>query len=424
MNKLSSGKISYKKVFSIVIIFSFIAWLIGIIINPESWQREVFFSDMEDFLADASYTTGIAHKLNPYLDNTIGLHNAAYPPLAYALFYLLSRAAGSVPENYLDYYHNPMWLFLFITVIAVSFILIYTLAIKRFGGTADTDNILAGIALCVSYPIIHTIERGNIIILVLVALMVYLFYYDSKSKVKKELALICLAFAAGIKMTPAIFGILLIYKKDWKASIRTVIYGILAFIIPFFFFEGGIENLAHFINNVRLHSKYAYMDNGTTLQDIFMFWYCRAVILFTGKSVTISTAMHLFFTVVKVVLSALFIVSGFLTKDSFKRILNITLTLLILPSVSQNYCIIYLLPCVIIFLSENKLGKKHNIWEALIMTAFILMNFVFRFPYANWLNFKNISLLILIFVASVYSFSVIKKYIKEKKNRMESVENE
>lgn len=118
--KTFSKNISYKKIFGIVVIVSFIMWLIAIIFDPESIQRDLFFGRMEDFWADATNTTGYAHNPNPYLDSTNGLINVQYPPLAYALFYLLARAAGTVSIPYLDYFHNPLWTFLFVMTLIVA----------------------------------------------------------------------------------------------------------------------------------------------------------------------------------------------------------------------------------------------------------------------------------------------------------------
>ncbi len=109
-----------------------------------------------------------------------------------------------------------MWLFLFIVVLIVCFLLLYTLVVKYTGGTKNPDNILLGIAICVSFPILHTVERGNIIFIVLIAVMVYLFYYDSESKVKKEIALLSLAFAAGIKLTLLFLGLCLFIRKTGR----------------------------------------------------------------------------------------------------------------------------------------------------------------------------------------------------------------
>lgn len=419
MSRIKNVCIPYKRTFSLVIIFSFIAWLIAIIIAPQSRQSEVFCLNMHDFFADATNTTGLAHNLNPYLDDSIGLQNAAYPPLAYALFYLLAHASGSVPDSYLDYYHDPMWLFLFIGALIISFIAIYTLIIKYTGGRANIDNVLLGIAICVSYPSLHTIERGNIILLTLVALMIYIFYYDSESKIKKEIALLCLAFAAGIKLSPAVFGILLIYKKDWKAAIRAIIYGILVFVLPFFFFEGGIENIAHFFNNMKLHSELVSSNNGTTLENIFFFWYNGLVYFTKGVEASQNIPMKIFFLALKYALSALFLLSGFFMKKSnkLKSVLNITLVLLIFPSVSQHYCIIYLLPVIVIFLHEADLHKQHTFCEKILFVASIFLTFVYRIPHSYSINFKSISLLFFIAVALIYSISKIKNYYISKRER-------
>ena len=41
------------------------------------------------------------------------------------------------------------------------------------------------------------------------------------------------ALAAGLKLYPAIFGLLLLFDKKYKEAIRLVVYGILAVVIPF-----------------------------------------------------------------------------------------------------------------------------------------------------------------------------------------------
>lgn len=376
-------------------------------VDPNSVQRGIFFLKMEDFLADASNTTGLAHLKNPYLDDTIGLQNAAYPPFAYLLFYLLSRVSGSVPEKYLNYYQDPLWLFILIIYLVVLFIVLYTLAVKKLGGADNFDNILFGISLCVSQPMLMTVERGNIILLTVVLLMAYVFYYGSESKVKKELALICLALAAGIKLTPAIFGILLIYNKDWKAAFRTVIYGILVFFVPFFFFEGGIHNLSNMLNNVGLHSQLVKDSGGTTLEGIFRFWNENFIGVFFGKPLEWTEGFDLFLKTIKIIASLLLLFTGFITDKQWLRILNVSMTLLILPAVSMNYCILYLLPFVIIYMNETG-NKKTDVLGKIILLSFILIGFVFMFEYSKNINRSGIAVILLLIAAIINSVTEIK----------------
>lgn len=84
-----------------------------------------------------------------------------------------------------------------------------------------------------TYSILFAVERGNIILLSFLFLMYFIAYYKSENKILKETAFWALAISAGLKLYPAAFGILLLYEKRWKEAARTILYGILALIIPY-----------------------------------------------------------------------------------------------------------------------------------------------------------------------------------------------
>jgi hypothetical protein len=81
-------------------------------------------------------------------------------------------------------------------------------------------------------------ERGNSVMIVVVLLLIALNWRDSESMVKRELAMILIAICAGIKIYPAIFGLLYLKEKRWKETLRLVLYGIVFFFGPFVFFLG------------------------------------------------------------------------------------------------------------------------------------------------------------------------------------------
>ncbi len=414
--KTISKNISYKKIFGIVVIVSFIMWLIAIIFDPESIQRDLFFRRMEDFWADATNTTGYAHNPNPYLDSSKGLINVQYPPLAYAMFYLLARAAGTVSIPYLDYFHNPLWTFLFVTALIVTIVLMYTLIINKLGGSVKTDNVLVGIAICVSYPMLFTVERANIILIAAVAVMIFLFYYNSESKVKKEIALISLAFAAGLKLSPALFGILLIYNKDWKAAIRTIIYGLLFFFVPFFFFNGGLEVVKGFLNNFGLNLELKASVSSLGINGIVKFYYGIVVRALTGiYPDTFNGNLDTIVSIVKYILTLIILISGFFIKENWKRILNVSIILIIIPEVSVKYCLLYIIPFITIFLKDLENCKKGT-GEKLILLSSVLICFDYRFVTTSYVNRPDLGLLILLFVATFYSVHSIISFIKNKKS--------
>lgn len=96
-----------------------------------------------------------------------------------------------------------------------------------------------------NYGMLYAYERGNIVIYSFICSMMFVFFQNSKNKYMREIALMSLAFAAGLKIYPAFLGCLL-YNKEYKRAIRTVIYGIIMFIVPFFAFQEKLSGLPIF----------------------------------------------------------------------------------------------------------------------------------------------------------------------------------
>lgn len=329
-------------------------------------------------------------------------------------FIYLTRAAGTVSIPYLDYFHNPLWTFLFVMTLIVAITLMYTLIIKKLGGSAKTENVLVGMAICVSYPMLFTIERANIVLIAALAVMIFVFYYDSESKIKKEVALISLAFAAGLKITPAIFGLLLIYNKDWKAAIRAIIYGILFFVLPFFYFDGGMEVVNGFINNFGLNLQLKPGLSSLSINGIANFYYTTTIGVLTNTYTEANPTIDVIVTYLKYILTAFILISNFFIKENWKKILNISIVLVVMPNVSARYCLLYLVPFMVIFLKERNESKK-NIWDYFILLSFILICLDFRFITTALINRPDLGLLILLFMATFYSVCSIINFVKNKK---------
>jgi hypothetical protein len=330
---------------------------------------------MGDFFADGTNTTGLVSKRNPYLNEAIGLGNAAYPPLAYDLFFLLAHAS-TIPEEghgYLTYYYQPLWTMLFTITLCFTFVLIHFFSTRQLRKCSTFDATMVSLALCFSRPMLYTVERGNILIVTMLATSIYIFYYDSNNKWIKEIALISLAIAAGIKLTPALLGILLLYKKDWKAAIRTIIYGLLFFLVPFLFLKGGLHNLQQLISNVRLHFTYYPDTSGTGLVACF-YKYAKII---SNNNYEMSSFIHKMLTILRMIISFTLLTGAALYKEKWKTIFNVIIVLLILPSVSGEYCLIYLLPATILFLDHLSI---HNVTksEIIIVVCMIMIYFVYR----------------------------------------------
>ncbi|MCR4610562.1 MAG: glycosyltransferase 87 family protein, partial [Lachnospiraceae bacterium] len=338
------------RLFWIIILLSFAVWLISIIISPNGHQLDLFFLRTGDFWADASNVTGLVSERDPYHNARvgIGLGNANQPPLTYICYFLLA-CVSIIPDNsYLNYYYQPMWTMLFVIILCVTMIMIFEICVRQFPVEFYFDALLIGASICFSYPMIFSIERGNNVIVSALMVSVFVFYYDNNIKWKKEIALICLAIASGMKISPAILGILLVYKKDWSAVCRLALYDTLFFIGPFVFLKGGINNLFQMIHNLNLwFTTYVSYNEGTGfvasyVKYIRFFYDCRYI----------SDTSYKILTVLKSEVSFILLLGAFHFEEKWKCVFNVILVLLVLPTTSAAYCLLYLIPFTVLFLNS------------------------------------------------------------------------
>lgn len=95
----------------------------------------------------------------------------------------------------------------------------------------------------------------------MIGTLVFFVTKDSEKRWVREIGYLCLAFAAALKVYPAIFGFVLIKEKKYKEAFRLAIYGIAVFIISFLLFcEEGIAGIPLFLGNLLGWSS-AYTDS-------------------------------------------------------------------------------------------------------------------------------------------------------------------
>lgn len=108
-------------------------------------------------------------------------------------------------------------------------------------------NIMIGVLLF-SYPFfLYAFERGNPVMYTMFFLWGGIVLKDSNSKFLRELGLIFVAISAGFKLYPALFGFIWLAEKRYKEAVRLVIYGLMAFFIPFLFVGNFTSYLSTFV---------------------------------------------------------------------------------------------------------------------------------------------------------------------------------
>lgn len=356
------SNILYTAFFCGAALIGFLLWLLILLMEgSDSNQYSLFFAGCGNLFADTTNVVGYSSTINPYNNLINGLGEKAYPPLTYVVMHLVAnlidKEVYGVTLPYIDMYKEPRFVIVFVIFTVLGVIFLYELIAHYKKGNRKVKA-LVSLSIVVSTPFLFTIERANSILFTVGLCLFFIFNYDNKNKYMKELALIALAIAAAIKMTPAILGVLLLYNKQWKDAIRTVIYGLLAFIVPFFFLHGGLKNIEFLIRNMKVHFMGYTPYDGCTLLASFYYY--------TGIGGELPEIIMTYFTNLSCIVFAL----GFpLYKRKWEKILVVLLVIIILPAHSGYYNVLYLIPAMIMFLNE----KKHRISDVWILIAFMVV---------------------------------------------------
>ncbi len=394
--------------FSLLMIFLFALYLIDLILYPNGRQLDNYFLRMGDFLADLQnhigYTLG---SENLYFENKNGLQESCYPPLAYMIFNIVGRLI-TFGEDYLSFYKQKVFLHTFFIVI-YSFMILYFLAISNLSRNRSRfERGFLSLSLLVSWPILFTIERGNIIILASLLVAIYIGNYDNKHSLLRELSIICLAIAFALKITPAIFGILLVYNKNYKGVLRLIIYSLILFFSPFLYFSGNFyDTICQFYKNIGAFT-HAYSEFGGVgfMSTVRFFATHLGLREMTEEGSIIVLLLH----IMKYVISLLFLLSGFFVREKWKLVGFTTLVFITLPHVSQDYVLCYFLPFIVLFMTDS---KESIVLTIIVTYAFFTLLSPYKTQYYFLLDF-HFGVILIYIINFFIIIKTINQLVKEK----------
>ena len=330
--------------------------------------------------------------------------NIIYPPLSILMMYFFTQLipAESMPELFTDRYDmqlDPYASTVFFLFACLSMLLI-ALCVERYLANREIglERLFVALFCIVSFPVIYCVERGNTSILAAGCCAFFVFFRNSESKAVREFSYIMLAIGAGLKMFPALFGILLIYDKKYFAAFRTVVYGVLLLVVPYILInlmapaEGGLYeyfasseeewfhsdgtlvsfdgSLGRFAQNLlRWVDKKSYFTyNSTSIMNVFYFLYACAVLppqyaQLGGLGAFLVTELIAF-------------VLGFFCKKEWQKVFICTYLMLNVHSVAMHYTLVYMIPALAVFLAESRGEKKQKLnvaYLALFAVQFVTL---------------------------------------------------
>jgi hypothetical protein len=301
--------------------------------------------------------------------------------------------------------------------LAFGFLAIHFLNKKLKKGN-ESEKILFSMLILLSVPVLYAFERANIIIYAFIFTMLFFALKDSENKWLRELALISLAISFSLKIYPAIFGFILLKEKRFRDIIRLIIYALIIFFAPFVFF-GGFNAIKSFINNLISTSNTFSGLRLNKLNFMGLFNYTLQFLNLKGNLYSV------IIKIIYIVIIILSLLSSWITKINWKRVMLLTLLLIGIPSFSFTYVGIFMIIPIIYFLDfEGKRNKLDYIYLLLIILimfanpiALLEKGSVYYFYNHISLNCKIMSISIFLLTVLLNMDILINFIINRKKNK-------
>lgn len=347
-----------------------------------------------------------ASTKNPYLQGVI------YPAFSYLILYPLSIILPGEYSSINDLLSISSTIQAYIVgcffMILCFFSVLFVFS-KMLKINSEIKKYLLCIVILFSAPSVYLFERGNIVILSVLLLSLFVVFYNSKNIYLKELSIVFLAFAANLKLLPALFGLMLIKKNDNKYIKKALIYGLALFVIPFFFF-GGTNSIKMLIENIITHNSDAVNGQFGFGYKINIYSVLHNILLYYG----VESANQIAKAVSYFIIAATF-VSFFFVKKNWIAYLAIVLIIIQIPNFSYLYNGIYLIIPFAMFISENsKKTVTLKRFLIILLLGFSLMPFPFGEVFAlnsggNNMNYQTIFSAFGVLMLSLYViYSAIK----------------
>ena len=378
-------KFSASYVYIIITCMCVLGLILYNFIEPGAAVWKIGYVDRNDTTMDFFNTVAASNNYTLREIFTDKIELVTYPPVATVFFWVYSRF---LTEYVVD--HNPSGfelrdnqfaLYPFLLLWIFMMIWTYDLVMNKKEGTHIEKQWFA-LSCVLSYGFLTGIERGNAIMLCPMLVLAFLSWYDSSNKVLREIGLIALALAAGMKIYPAIFGVLLLTEKKYREAIRTIIYGAIA-MFGFPLYYGGFTPVVTWLGNLVSYTE--VNDPTYNLAGCSFRLTIKSILVLFGFDKAILDNAQSMATTVGYIILIVGILFCFKTDKLWKKITLLSCVSIQAFSLSFDYCYSFMIfPMIYLCNEDPKLEKRDSkiafILLCLILVPFILPD-VITFPY-------------------------------------------
>lgn len=344
--------------------------VVGYLTHGES-IRGILLDDPSDVLMD--FFNSVQYGRKPYAAMVI------YPPLINVFYGFLGRfmLIFHGDTGALRCTQMGMLVFCFYLLIIYG-TLSYLLVVMKKG--CKNERILFLIAVFTSAPFLFAMDRANSVVMALFFLLLFLRYYQSDNTSLRFGSYVALAISAGIKIAPALFGILIIRSGDRRAVGIAMLVGIGIFFFPFLLTDGNIFTMLNNITHTTNMQDVVIRDG--VLMNIGQGSFVNTLSIFTawGRILNLNLSnIASTFNQILLLLGSLIVL--FDKKMSMWKILALlSLIVVMVPRFSPLYNLVYLTIPLLYFLNDRPLFSKSNVLYCLLFIGIFVTGFNIRLP--------------------------------------------
>lgn len=300
---------------------------------------------------------------SPYLTN-----GTSYPPLAVVVLYPFAWICRGVFASYSGMeltleeltarviLHPEFWISI-VLFFLISMGALWIIITKKYHFDLTT-SLKAGALLMFSAPCVYAIMRGNTIYFALIFSLLFLLLYDHPKAWVREIGYLCLVIAGCIKLYPLFLGVFLLKKKKFFATARIAVYFFVIFFLSFQLFRTGIDGMNPFLDNLG-----GFMFNGERLLSmrnlslsslIYKVFYLISPTL-ANSSIFTSVSLCLL-----LITFAIAVITAILTRSDFSRSVIAASIIILIPTVSYFYVLVFSFLPVMEFIKHSDEFSKQK----------------------------------------------------------------
>jgi len=315
--------------------------------------------------------------LNPYTESV-----SVYLPFTYLPIYIFT-------------FLKPYIAYLFFFLLFFSFLIVA--AIKYLPSENLTNRLLTFFSLfVVSYPILFTLDRGNLECFVFIFLGLFIYCYNTRKVFFEALFLAC---AIAMKIYPAVFMILFLADRRWKPMFLTVAFTGILTVVSAGLLSGGIwtslaglqKNLMAF-NTQYINSIHGLQHNSSIYVPVKLIAVKLGYVKMISVCYPVLAILVFLFASVHII---------FREQEFWKKIAILSFMMIILPQVSYDYKLIHIfLPLLLFFTAK---AQSNFDWFYSVAFALLIIPKDYYYLFSSDISINGIinAILLLIFVCLI-----------------------